>query len=91
MTEKEFIYFCKINNISHKFINTHNCFCNSSDIIGCNKSGKNYIIYNTNALGQVYKICTFKSEHYAYMFLQAMTKNYLELEYGKNKVKGLKK
>lgn len=91
MTEKEFNHFCKLNNISHKFINTHDCFSNAKDIIGCNKSGKDYIVYNTNYLGQIHRIGTFPSEHYAYLFLYAMIKSDLELENSQAKIKGLKK
>ena len=89
MNELEFKLLCKQNNADNKFIITKNNFSNKPNIIGCNNSNNNYIIYSTNRL----EICTLQDEVYAFKFLYLMLNNYLDLQinYSKEKVKKFKK
>lgn len=93
VTEKQFKIFCKLNKIENNFITTDGYFSNKPDIIGCAKIKNNYIVYNTNALGNVHEIGTFTNEHYAYIFLFSLVKNDLDLQanFHNIKLKELKK
>lgn len=91
VTEKQFKIFCKLNKIENNFITTNGYFSNKPDIIGCAKISNNYIVYNTNAFGNVHEIGIFTNEHYAYIFLFSLVKNDLDLQVNNVKLKELKK
>lgn len=93
VTEKQFKIFCRLNKIENNFITTDGYFSNKPDIVGCAKIKNNYIVYNTNALGNVHEIGTFTNEHYAYIFLFSLVKNDLDLQanFHNIKLKELKK
>lgn len=90
MTKQEFVDFCLRNNLSDQFIITEGYFCSIRNIIGCNKVEDSYIVYSTNTVGAIHKIAEFDNEYYTFRFLFLIIKNYLELEYGKEKIKEFK-
>ena len=73
MTELEFYKNCEENNIDIPPI-TNNYFVNTPNTIGCNKIGKEYIIYYIDEFGKKEDLLKIKYKKYALEFLYSAIK-----------------
>lgn len=69
MTEIEFKQRCKKEKIKSYCYITTTQFLKIPNILGCNKTEKEFIIYSTNRHGTVNEICKLNDENYTFDFI----------------------
>lgn len=87
MTEVDFKKKCKKEKIKDYCYITTNEFLKRPNILGCNKTEKDFIVYFTNSSGTINEICTLNDENYTFEFIYKLLLFNKELNIGHEKVK----